>query len=267
MIFINSNFVTPFQSNNNAYINEEKGFPQELKSANGDSILFQGTESSLNITDIGNLYEYNQEVSLSNQEEINSTYYLDDDHDWIVSNITTYINNIQDTREWVNDSGFQSINGSLNTVIDPYDTFPKYGNGETKGSSLLNITHPGAVAMRVHFDSIAFEEDYDFLFIEDKNDILCYQDTGYRNDFYSPWVRGDTMQIYIISDGSVFDDGYDISSYQYINGTFDNDWWGFNDNSISPTYYGLGQIDNNKAMYLSLISDRWYSGIESGYYR
>jgi len=266
LIFLSSSFLI-LNSNNITEIDRDfDNFSQTPLLADDSPVLFEGNENALNITDYGNLYKYDQEVTLTDQEEFNLTYYLDDAHDWKVSKIETNIRNIQDTQSWVNDSNFESINSSLYTVYESHDTFPKYGNGETKISSLLTIIHTGAIAMRVFFNSTAFEEDYDFIFIEDSNDLLCFQDSGYRNNFYSPWVRGDTIQIYIVSDGSVTDDGYEISSYQYINESFDDNLWGFNNISQSPTYYGPGYIGNTTAMYISLLSDRWYSGIEQGYY-
>ena len=270
VIFIISIFIITISAYSNHFSNfvrnKDDNIELDLKSADSSQFLFQGNEPALNITDYGNLYKTNQQVSLTNEDVQNLTYYLDDVHGWKVSKIDTALNNIQDTRDWVNDSDFQSFNVSVNTVYESHDTFPQYGNDETKSSSLLTISESGALAMRVYFESIAFEEDYDFLFIEDENDILCYQDTGYRNSFYSPWVRGDTIQIYIISDSSIREAGYEISSYESLNGIFDNNWWDSNNISLSPTYYGPGYIGNTTAMYISLLSDRWYSGIDYGYY-
>ena len=265
-IFLSSSFLIPNFNNITEIDREFNNFSQTPLLADADSVLFEGNEISLNITDYGNLYDNNQEVALTDQEELNLTYYLDDVHDWKVSKIETNIRNIQDTQSWVNDSNFESINSSLYTVYETHDTLPHYDNDETKSSSLLTISHTGAIAMRVFFDRTAFEEDYDFIFIEDSNDLLCFQDSGYRNNFYSPWVRGDTIQIYIVSDGSVTDDGYEISSYQYINDSYDTNLWGFNNISKSPTYYGPGYINNTKAMQVSLFSDLWYSGVSNGYY-
>ena len=71
-----------------------------------EELLRNGVMQFINITDTGNLYKINQEVSLSNQEALNLTYFLDTEHDWQVSKIETSINNLQDTRNWINNSGF-----------------------------------------------------------------------------------------------------------------------------------------------------------------
>ncbi|MBY9016697.1 MAG: hypothetical protein KGD68_13470, partial [Candidatus Lokiarchaeota archaeon] len=75
----------------------------DLPSPSSASIpIFEGYVDSLNITDYGNLYKYDQEVSLTNQEEVNLTYYLDDINSWKISTIKNKISNMQDTRNWAN---------------------------------------------------------------------------------------------------------------------------------------------------------------------
>jgi hypothetical protein len=235
-------------------------------SSSASEKLFTGTEAALNITDYGKLYKSNQKISVNEAQEENLTYYLDDQHDWKVSKIENNISNIQDTRDWVEDGNFQSVNCTVINMSYSLDTFPHYGNSEDKSSSLHNITKVGAKAMRVYFESSNFEEDFDFICLEDGDNNLCFRDSGIRSQFYSPWVRGDTIQIYIISDGTITEAGYEISSYQYINETVDLDIWGNHSNAKSQTYYGYGFAENNVGMYVSLISDLWYSGGVDGYY-
>ena len=97
-------------------------YEYSLMSSNGDPILFQGTESSVNITDYGNLYELNQEVSLTNEKELNLTYYLDDSHEWKISEIQNAISNIQDTRDWNNNSEILPVNIFRKNSTPPIDT-------------------------------------------------------------------------------------------------------------------------------------------------
>ena len=68
---IQSNIYSNFNSEN---FDEHN---QNLESSNGQSFLFQGIESPLNVNDTGNLYELNQEITISNEEEMNLSYYLD----------------------------------------------------------------------------------------------------------------------------------------------------------------------------------------------
>jgi len=247
-------------------------FNEKLDNAAADSILLQGTEEPLNITELGNLYNNSQEITLNNDEVINLTYYLDDFHNWKVSKIENSIENIQDTRNWINNSDFESFNVSVYKVDEPLtndrtQTQPppplywEYDLNSNKATSGKNITKEGAIAIRAHFLNISTEDDYDYVMVEDENNNLCYQDTGNKTTpFYSPWVKGDTLQIYINSDESVNDYGYYIDHYQYINGSFDyffSNPWDFNEVSSTDTYYGYGKIDNATAMYVGLLAEQY----------
>ncbi len=270
--------LIPFIEFNNSIFPNEKERKElnsinpdnELKLANGDSILFQGIENALNITDYGNLYELNQEVSLDNEEELNLTYYLDDVNSWKVSQIDNSIINIQDTRNWNNNTDFESFNTTAYQV-DETLTNDRFGGTylpfSDKASSLKNITKNGAIAIRAHFKNITIETDYDFVKVEDEDNNLCYQDTGNKTTpFYTPWVKGDTLQIYIESDNVYEYYGYFIDHYQYINGSFDYfspNPWSFNNVSIIKTNYGAGIMGNATAMYVELVADQDY---DAGYW-
>ena len=99
--------------NPNENYSEHKEKPDEigdlLNTASESTILFEGTLDPLNITDYGNLYENNQDITLINETELNTTYFLDDGNGWQVNNISNTILNIQDTRNWINNSGFRDI--------------------------------------------------------------------------------------------------------------------------------------------------------------
>lgn len=262
------NHILHVNTNFNNADKDLDNFSQNLESANGDSILFEGIQSALNITDNGNLYKTNQEVSLSNNEETSVTYYLDEEHDWNVSRIETSLNNIQDTREWVNNSGFIHNATVFSEDVDLYNKDPpgypyhNYDNGLDEDPTDSNNIHsklylPGALAIRVHFERIRFEDFYDCVFIWNKYDKLCYCDTGDKDDFFSPWILGDGINITIGSSSDTTDYGYDIDRYEFVNtssGFLDNlDYWGNNTN-IDTDNYGSGWIGNNTAMYTSLYS-------------
>jgi len=259
MIFINSNFVTPFHSNNNAYINEEKGFQQELKSANGDSILFQGTEQSLNITDTGNLYRFDQEISVSNQEEENISYFLDDAHGWEISEIQTTINNVQDSREWVNNSDFLPVtiyNLSVTGKESAHDYQPNRGRAQTLDSITAN---PGTTAMRAHFTRLEFEDSWDYFFIENEDNTIIYTETGFKSDYFSPWIWGSELNFYYESDGLFQEWGFEIDYYEFINTSsnyyINSPSWGMNSNSSTSTNYGAGSVGGVDSMFVALYSE------------
>jgi len=269
-IFISSSFLTP-NSNNNAEIDRDlNNFSQIPLLADTDSILFEGNEISLNITDYGNLYDANQDVSLSNQEELNLSYYLDEVHDWKVSKIETQVDNIQDTRDWVNNSDFiknvtvyrKSVD--LHNIDPPGNPVHNYDDDldedPTNPANIHSkIYQNDALAIRVHFDIIDFEDIWDCVFIWDKYDKCYYSDTGYRTNFYSPWILGEGINITIGSDdwsGST-EYGYHIDYYEYVNassGLSENLASWSNYTNTNKYNYGSGWIGNNTAMYTALYS-------------
>ena len=237
-------------------------FNDKLKIATDDPILFEGNEIPLNITDFGNLYELNQEVSLTNQEELNLTYYLDDEHDWKVSKIQNSIKNIQDTRNWINSSDLQSPNIWRKYITlesdHPYD----WDNDETKVPNRIIISETGALYMRIHFINITFERYFDFLFLYDKNDEEYLIDDVNKTNFYSPWIPGDTIKINYHSDNLYEFWGYKLDFYEFLNESsninINNNSWGFNYKQIGTTgknYYGSGTIGNVSAMHVDLYSE------------
>ena len=255
LIFLSSSFLI-LNSNNITEIDKDfDNFSQIPLLADDSPILFEGNEKFLNITDYGNLYKYDQEVSLTNQEEHNLTYYLDDVHGWKVNKVQTSISNIQDTRDWITSSDFEHFNLTSYRVIQVYDSGPFYGNNEDKGSSLESFIVTGAIAIRLHFDKFEFEDDYDFFIIEDENNTRVYQDTDFQYDFFSPWVRGDEIQFYMETDGNTFEYGYYIDYYEYVTGNSTLSPWQEDTNALIQTYYGYGFIENSSAMSVSLLGD------------
>ena len=101
ILLFNVNFFNQSLHINNFINNDSEDFGQynhNLESANGETILFNGIGTALNINDTGVLYKSDQEIMISNQEDLNLSYYLDETNNWKVSRIETTINNLQDTR-------------------------------------------------------------------------------------------------------------------------------------------------------------------------
>ncbi len=250
------NLFNSQNSDKNILTNNEKlrDFNQISNSAAGESILIQGNENFLNITDYGNLYKINQEVSLTNQEELNLTYYLDDEHGWKISEIQNSITNIENTREWVNNSDIQNIIVFQENEIHESDHY--YVTTKNRGNSIDTIYDERATSMRVHFRNISFVQDSNFIFIDDQDVIIYYVDTGFKEDFYSPWILGNTLNIYIESSGG--DYGYYVDFYEFLNDSSNieiNEYsWGFN--SIkgigTKTISGSSIMGNTSALYLGL---------------
>lgn len=197
ILFFNANFFDKsaylHQDNNNNF-EALSQYDQDLEIANGESTLFQGFEAPLVINDTGNLFKLNQEITVTNQEELNTSYYLDDVNNWKVSRIETSIKNLQDTRNWINNSEFQPIQ-----VFRKNQTFEcahPYANVRT---AYLNEEHTiqedNAIYMRVHFVNISFDyktdaTDSDFMYVYNGSWYEHFVASGYREDFYSPWVNG-----------------------------------------------------------------------------
>ena len=274
ILLFDTNIFNIFNQNADKYdkIDEFGQYDQSLLSANGESILFEGSEASLNITDFGNLYEYNQEISVSNQEELNLSYYLDETNNWKVNRIEISINNLQDTRNWVNNSGFQ-----------PVQIFRKYQNFESPHDYLSNqdayndieytITESGAYYMRVHFVNMLFDyqndaTDSDFMLIMNGSLSEVFAASGSRTDFYSPWSIGETMYLSYESnnDPGTLDYGYYIDYYEIINASSNFEvnsvnWKGrsVQSGSYGSNTFGFGNISGNDAMFIGYHGS-WYSG-------
>ncbi|MFX1321813.1 MAG: carboxypeptidase-like regulatory domain-containing protein [Promethearchaeota archaeon] len=270
-VFIIVIFIIPISASSNHFINYHKddNIALDLRSADSSPYLFQGNEVSLNITDKGNLYESNQEISLTNQEEINLTYYLDDVHDWKISKIQNTITNVRDTREWVEDSDFQSIGLNIYRVNETHENdrvAGEYRNNRDKGNSLDPISHTGAIAMRAHFMNYSMEDYYDYVFIDDKDGNTGFQASYTKlTPFFSPWIPGDTLDVYLITDGVVNDYGYYIDFYEFVNGTIDTNPWGYDDIAYSQYIHGSTLLGNNSAMYVGMYADLLGDAVE-GYF-
>ncbi|MFX1322718.1 MAG: hypothetical protein ACFFAQ_13860 [Promethearchaeota archaeon] len=244
-------------------------FNQVFKLSDDNLNLIEGKLDPLNITDYGNLYNNSQSVSLTNQEEINLNYYLDDNHGWKVSEIIANVSNIQDTRDWVAEKDFYELDS-------PYRKYQSFQNIDPPGNPPHNysynldhdptnpfnihstITESGASAIRLHFSRIEIEIDWDLLCIYDGSNNLQFAFTGSTTDYYTPWITTDTLKITINSDGSIQWYGYDIDFYEFYNETTNyydyKNSWGYN-NGTSSKNFGPGQIANNTAMYVTLLGE------------
>jgi hypothetical protein len=237
---------------NQEYYNRELG---SLKISNTDEFLFEGIQQPLNITEYGIFNNLSQEISLSNQDEINLTYFIDENHDWQVSKIENSITDIQDTRNWVNNSDFLPI--TVYRVYENHYSAHPYLNNRGRSQTLDSIIGPsGAIAMRVHFTNLTFEDGWDYFFMENENNTIYYVDTGAKLDFYSPWISGNILYLYYESDGTITDWGFDIDYYEFVNESsnyyINSNLWGFNNISSTNTAYGAGQANGVDSMFIAL---------------
>ncbi|MFX1344561.1 MAG: hypothetical protein ACFFAI_05610 [Promethearchaeota archaeon] len=261
LLFFNCMSNKTFQSDDNISFDDQEEFRQELKNANGESIIFQGNEQPINITDTGILNKQNQEISLSNEEVLNLTYFLDSEHNWEASKIDTSIKNLQDTRNWINNSGFKSP-----TIFRKYQvsqTGHPYTQPHNPNNVIDTITETGATYIRAHFVEIGFERTWDYFFVRDgsNNDHLI-TDTYNITNVYSPWIPGDTIKFTYEADAADPYYGYYMDYYEFLNASSDydinSDTWGFNyaENGVSGTnVYGAGETGNATGMYVGLYGE------------
>jgi hypothetical protein len=280
VMFLSSSFIT-FETNNNRIIGKDSNkILHQPSLADPDSVLFDGNEIPLNITDYGNLYDNNQIVSLTNQEELNLNYYLDDVHNWEVSKVQTQINNIRDTREWVKNNDYSDVsiykvNVSLSNIPDTSPPRHNYTEDLDPDPSIpanihSEIIQNNASLIRVHFSEFEIETDWDIVCFYDEHNVLQYAETGMKGAFFSPWIKTSHLKITIDSDSSIQWYGYDIDYYEY---TYDGieyydsfDQWGNNSETLGDNY-GSNTIDNETAMYVTLVGELNRDGtIEATYY-
>ena len=295
LIILSGFFLLPLDFKN---INSSENLSDNVKILNksaGDNIILQGTEEPINCTD-KSIYEVsNQEVSVTNESEQDLSYYLDEANGWKISKIVTQINNIQDTRNWV-------ANGEFNDVSEaPYIVYQVFENKNDSISHNYNnslnhdplefysecdvqsqINHPGAIAMRVHFKNISliYNEDYIFIYSNISGGSwydLWYTDTGSKTDFYSPWIKGDSLAITMNTSDSQTDYGYYIDFYEFYNATSSyidlSNLWGASSANFPERNplgygrdYGTNIIDGKNAMYIYLNSFRSWSDTYKYFY-
>jgi len=270
VLLVNSNLLYNFRVKSYDYDekdNEEIFFNRDLKCSNGNSILFQGIESPLNINDTGNLFELNQEITVSNQEELNLSFYLDEGNNWKVNEIEISINNLQDTRNWINNSGFQPVQIFRKNQTFESHHYP-YANSRSRLDLDNTIQENGAIYIRAHFSNISFDErsptvNSDHIYLYNKSVYEYFEATGYREDFFSPWISGDIIYVCYETDNQNNNEyGYFIDYYEFVNDSSNlnlntNDWK-FNhvqSGLYGANTYGCGEIGNTTAMFVGYHGD------------
>lgn len=249
--------------NHNTHQSSNLGFLSEdiLTKLNTQSNIFEGNLEPLNITDYGNLYSYNQQIELSNIENYNASYYLDEVHDWKVEKIEHEITNIRDTRNWINNSEFESP-----TIYRKYEVFelsgysPSHNPSPNWNSPEHEIFESGAKYIRAHFLNYSFEYNYDFLLVANDSGDIMYLNDSVSYDIFTPWILGDTIKIDYSSDGSIQWKGYYIDYYEYINDTSNLDFetWSFDSKKsydYGINYHGSGEVGNETGMFVALYPE------------
>lgn len=79
------------------------------------------------------------------------------------------------------------------------------------------ITAPaGAAAVRVHFQYVDLEAEYDYVRVTSASGAAVNTYTGYHSDTWSEWVGGSQLKIVLTSDGSITRAGFVADKYEYV---------------------------------------------------
>ena len=72
------------------------------------------------------------------------------------------------------------------------------------------LEHPSATWIRVHFQYIKTESNYDYVYVEDANGHVYNKFSGHYADLWSSWVSGEKLIVRLTSDKSITYDGFVI---------------------------------------------------------
>ena len=101
-----------------------------------------------------------------------------------------------------------------------------------------NITMPGFSRIAIHFKNISLEEDFDILYVKNSSGDVISRYTGYLADVWSESVKGDTIYLQFVSDGSISDWGFSID--KVVNGSTDYSLAG-----CAKVAYGYDYVNND----------------------
>lgn len=95
-------------------------------------------------------------------------------------------------------------------VESPHPYPPNYDNTWT-------ITRTGAKRIRVHFTEIVIEDEYDHLYLNNKDGDTIHDYSGYAvTDVWSPWVWSDTIKLRLTTDESGEFYGFRIDKIEWV---------------------------------------------------
>lgn len=83
-------------------------------------------------------------------------------------------------------------------------------------NEMFSVQVPNARFIRVHFSRVAMEDGYDILRVLDRNGEEVDMLTGSMDDYTSAYVDGDTLQLNMVTDGSITSWGFAVDRVDYI---------------------------------------------------
>ena len=94
-----------------------------------------------------------------------------------------------------------------------YESLHPYGD---LTEAFRDFTVAGALFLRVVFEKIDVERNWDFVIVKDKDKKTIDKITGKHNNYISDYVDGETLSVGIKSDASVNHWGFKVKEIQYI---------------------------------------------------
>lgn len=110
-----------------------------------------------------------------------------------------------------------------------------YSNGMNE---TWNITMPGFSQIAVHLKNISLEEDFDILYVKNSSGDVIGKYTGSLSDVWTESVKGDTIYLNLVSDGSINDWGFSID--RVVNSSTDYSLAG-----CAKVAYGYDYVNND----------------------
>ena len=104
------------------------------------------------------------------------------------------------------DSGWITV---VHSISSPHPYSERYDN-------TWIISYPGAKRIKVHFSKLDTEEDFDFVYLYDKNDNKIATYSGNLGTFWSAEVPGDIVKVRFKSDDDGNYYGFDIDKYEAL---------------------------------------------------
>lgn len=140
-----------------------------------------------------------------------------------------------------------------------FETFPiesshPYVNNEFE---VYPIYHPGAEAVRVHFENITVEQDFDHIFVLGGNFELIADYTGHHLDVWTPLIIGDTVYIVLYSDEIFTEWGFLADGYEWFTSTFlpvirVGEWLNF---TVPANMTGINHVEVSLLNYVEYAGD------------
>jgi hypothetical protein len=81
------------------------------------------------------------------------------------------------------------------------------------------ITKSGATQIRVYFEYIATEANYDYVYVLTSSGTQLHKISGSQSAYWSSYATGDTIKIRLTSDSSVTGNGFKITQIDYVAGS------------------------------------------------